>query len=68
VLALLCERYDATPPKLATVRQWVQKYLKTYDRCIDDLNPDPAFKVARRKVIEHTFRWLEGLSESYWQN
>jgi hypothetical protein len=61
----LFERYDATPPKPATVRQWSQKYLKIYDRCIDDLNPDPHFKTARRKVIEHTFRWLEGLGESY---
>jgi hypothetical protein len=65
ILALLCERYNATPPKPATVRQWCQKYLKMYDRCIDDLKPDPHYKVARRKVIENTFRWLEGLGESY---
>jgi hypothetical protein len=66
ILALLCERYDAMPPKPLTVRQWGQKYLKMYDRCIDDLYPDGDFKSARRKVIEHTFRWLEGLAESYW--
>jgi hypothetical protein len=65
ILALLCERYDAKPPRPATVRQWGQKYLHMYDRCIDDLNPDPHFKTARRKVIEQTFRWLEGLGESY---
>ncbi len=66
VLALLCERYDARPPRPPTVRQWGQKYLQTYDRSINDFAYDADFKVARRKVIEHTFRWLEGLSESYW--
>ncbi len=68
VLALLCERYNARPPKPAAVRQWSQKYLTMYDRCIDDVSSDPAFTVARRKVIEHTFRWLEGLGESYWDS
>jgi hypothetical protein len=66
VLALLCERYDAMPPKPKTVRQWTQKYLDVYDRGIDALHPKGDFKVARRKVIENTFRWLEGLAESYW--
>ncbi len=66
ILALLCERYDAMPPRPATVRQWSQKYLAMYDRCIDDMNPADDFKIARRKVIDHTFRWLESLGESYW--
>jgi hypothetical protein len=66
ILALLCERYDAMPPKPATVRQWRQKYLAMYDGSIDELNPKAGFKSARRKVIEHTFRWLVGLAESYW--
>jgi hypothetical protein len=66
ILALLCERYNASPPKPATVQQWSQKYLQVFDRSIDALNPDPEFKVARRKAIEQTFRWLESLSESYW--
>ncbi len=66
ILALLCERYNATPPKPATVRQWGQKYLSTYDRGIDALKPAANFKTARRKVIEHTFRWLESVAESYW--
>jgi hypothetical protein len=26
-----------------------------------------AFKTGRRKVIEKTFRWLEGLAETYWE-
>jgi hypothetical protein len=66
VLALLCERYDTRPPRPPTVRQWGQKYLQMYDRVIKDFDYDANFKVARRKVIEHTFRWLEGLAESYW--
>src|SRR2546421_6838442 len=65
VLALLCERYNAAPPKPATVRQWHQKYLAVYDRDIDKLKPSPELKVARRKAIDKTFRWLEGLANSY---
>jgi hypothetical protein len=61
----LCERYDAAPPKPATVKAWHTKYLAVYDREIDKLKPRPEFKVARRKVIENTFRWLESLAQSY---
>jgi hypothetical protein len=67
VLALLCERYNAVPPKLATVRCWEKKYLQMFDREIDTLHPRGDYKTARRKVIENTFRWLEGLAESYWE-
>ena len=66
ILALLCERYDARPPKPATVKQWSQKYLASYDRCIDKAASDAHYKTARRKVIEQTFRWLESLSQTYW--
>src|SRR6185312_1943363 len=62
-LALLCERYNAMPPKPPTVQQWSRKYLETYDRCIEDMRCDDSFRVGRRKVIEHTFRWLESLAE-----
>jgi hypothetical protein len=65
ILALLCERYDAAPPKPATVRQWHEKYLAIYDRDIDKLKPRPELKVARRKAIDKTFRWLESLANSY---
>src|SRR5215469_8296565 len=54
VLALLCERYNAVPPKPKTVRQWSQKYLEMYDQTIDRLKPRGDFKTARRKVIDHT--------------
>jgi hypothetical protein len=65
VLALLCERYDAPPPRPATVRGWREKYLGVYDREVGRLKRPAEFKSARRKVIEQTFRWLEGLAESY---
>src|ERR671938_1693382 len=65
VLALLCERYDAPPPRPATVRGWREKYLGVYDREVGRLKRPAEFKTARRKVIEQTFRWLEGLAESY---
>jgi hypothetical protein len=66
VLALLCERYGGAPPRPATVKQWHNRYLQVYDRSIDKQEATPEFKVARRRVIENTFRWLESLSESHW--
>jgi hypothetical protein len=66
LLALVCERYGAVPPKPATVRQWSEKYLRAFDRADFD-EPAPGFRSSRRKVIEQTFRWLEGLAESHWQ-
>jgi hypothetical protein len=65
LLALLCERYNARPPKAALVQQWHHHYLTMYDHGIDEYTDDDAFKIARRKVIEQTFRWLESLAESY---
>ena len=68
ILALLCERYGVAPPRPAKVRQWRDKYLAVYDASVDRLRPRPApeFKAGRRKVIDQTFRWLEGLAESHW--
>ncbi len=65
VLALLCERYGAEPPRPATVKQWHARYLAAFDAGIDRLEPTAEFKVARRRVIDNTFRWLESLAESY---
>jgi hypothetical protein len=65
VLALLCERYNATPPRPATIRGWRDKYLAVFDNDIDSLEAPDEYKTGRRKVIESTFRWLESLSESY---
>ena len=66
VLALLCERYNAVPPKPAKVHRWAEKYLAVYDATID-LEHDEEYKAGRRKVIDTTFRWLESLAESYWE-
>jgi hypothetical protein len=67
LLALVCERYGAVPPKPETVRQWSEKYLRAFDRADDFDEPPTGFRAARRKVIEQTFRWLLSLSESHWQ-
>jgi hypothetical protein len=66
VLALLCERYGAAPPRAETVRGWHQKYLAAFDATSGRLKLKPDFKAARRKAIENTFRWLEGLAEAHW--
>jgi hypothetical protein len=66
ILALLCERYGAEPPRPDTVREWSSKYLAAFDRATEPARARPGFKAARRKVVENTFRWLEGLSESFW--
>jgi hypothetical protein len=65
VLAMLCERYDAEPPRPATVRQWRAKYLAAYDAGAHEMGPPPEFRAGRRKRIDETFRWLEGVAESY---
>jgi hypothetical protein len=65
LMALLCERYNAEPPRAAMVRQWHTKYLAAFDAGIDEMEVTEEFKAARRKVIDNTFRWLEGLAESY---
>lgn len=67
LLALLCERYDAVPPKPDMVQKWCRKYLKVYDASVDALGFDDEFKVLRRKAIDNTFRWLQGLADSYWE-
>ncbi|HVS35480.1 MAG TPA: DUF4259 domain-containing protein [Gemmataceae bacterium] len=68
LLALLCERYNAEPPRPAVVRQWRDKYLQVYDRGIDRLKTSAEFKAGRRKAIEKTFRWLESLADSFWSS
>jgi hypothetical protein len=68
ILALLCERAGAVPPKPALVRQWAKKYLALYDRTIDGSGPSEEYKTGRRTVIANTFHWLECLADSYWTN
>jgi hypothetical protein len=64
VLALLCERYAAKPPKPTKVRRWRDRYLDLFDAA--KIGPSDKFRADRRMVIENTFRWLEGLAESEW--
>ena len=66
LLALLCERYNVAPPKPSTVEQWRNGYLNSYDQTSEKLFADEAIREERRKVIERTFGWLSGLSESFW--
>jgi hypothetical protein len=63
---VLCERYNAPPPKEKKVQGWKKKYLQVYDKQIDDLAPQPGYKEGRRKVIEKTFLWLETLAKTFW--
>jgi hypothetical protein len=65
LIALLCERYGASPPKVKKIERWRKKYLKMYDKQIDDLEPPPGYKEGRRQVIVKTFAWLEAISQSY---
>jgi hypothetical protein len=68
ILALLCERYNVEPPRPDVVQQWEAMYLEAYDKAPEKRRARPGFKAARRKVIEHTFRWLQGLSDTWWEN
>jgi hypothetical protein len=68
ILALLCERTGAVPPKPGMVKKWAAKYLAVYDAAIDGLKTSAEYKNGRRKVIMNTFHWLESLAESYWTN
>lgn len=68
ILALLCERCYAVPPRPATVKQWREKYLAAFAAGAARLQVAPEFKTERRRVIDNTFRWLEGLSESYFES
>jgi len=68
LLALLCERYNAEPPRPDIVHQWATLYVEAYDRAPEPRRAKAGFKAARRKVIEQTFRWLQGLADTYWEN
>src|SRR5262245_53153265 len=67
LLALLIERYALEPPKPTLVQRWRDRYLRVYDAGVASYNPDPHFQVSRRRTIDNTFRWLQSLSDSYWE-
>ena len=69
LLALLCERYGAEPPRPASVRAWADRYLAVYDAwAARKKKLAPEYKAERRRVIENTFRWLGGLAETHWES
>lgn len=59
ILAVLCEQIDyATPPSTEFVQQCRDTFLESWDAYIDELNPAPGYKEARRAVIVATFERL----------
>ena len=67
IIAILSERCGAAPPKPEVVESWRSKYLAIYDEQIDELEPDPDYKVERRKTIDATFAELTQLAIQCWK-
>ena len=67
ILSVLCEHCKAAPPEEKIVREWQEKYLRIYDEQIDGFEPQRAYKIERRKVIEETFEKLAFMAYS-WEN
>jgi len=61
-IAALVQESQCSPPDAARIRGWRESYLMIFDEQIDGLDPDPAFKIDRRRVIEHTFDRLIALA------
>ena len=59
----LVEHCHAPPPEKSLIESLKSSILKVYDREIDDLDPDPEYKGARRRVIEQTFDEYLGILE-----
>ena len=68
IVALLCERFNAPPPKTDRIERWRRRYLRWFDEEADACFPDPDFRARRRKRIDTTFAWLQSLSEVYWMD
>ncbi|WLQ42164.1 DUF4259 domain-containing protein [Streptomyces laculatispora] len=47
-----------TLPSPEAIRTWQQTFLAVWERTIDDLEPEPAYKVERRAVLNETFEHL----------
>ncbi|MFD7867944.1 DUF4259 domain-containing protein [Streptomyces sp. NPDC059783] len=52
-----------TLPPPALIRSWQKTFLDVWERTIDDLDPDPAYKEERRAVLTETFERLAEASE-----
>jgi hypothetical protein len=66
IIRLLSEYCGTAPPKPGVIEPWRERYLAIYDEQIDDLDPDPEYKVKRREVIAETFENLLKLSKEFW--
>jgi hypothetical protein len=67
IIGILSERCGAAPPKPKVIEEWRSKYLAIYDDQIDDLDPNPDYKVKRRKVIDDTFTELIERATKFWK-
>ncbi|MFJ1595605.1 DUF4259 domain-containing protein [Streptomyces sp. NPDC088261] len=47
-----------TLPPPEVIGAWQERFLGVWERTIDDLEPDPAYKDARRVVLNETFERL----------
>ncbi len=65
ILSVLCERCSGLPPEPEVVVRWKQAYLTNYDDQVDNLEPTPEYKIARRQVIEETFGKLEEQARTF---
>ncbi|MER5629796.1 DUF4259 domain-containing protein [Streptomyces nitrosporeus] len=45
-------------PRAEVIDGWKGRFMAVWDRSIDDLEPSPAFKEARRSVLNRTFDQL----------
>ena len=58
VIAVLCEHCKATPPKVALVTSWRDRYLKLFADTVDETDAKDDYKVGRPVVIAETFEKL----------
>jgi hypothetical protein len=67
IIRILSAQCGAAPPKPDVIEGWRSKYLAIYDDQIDGLEPEPEYKVERRKVIDETFTELIHLATKFWK-
>lgn len=67
IIKVLSEHCGAAPPKSDVIESWRRQYLAIYDEQIDDLEPDPEYKVERRATIDTTFTQLVALAKEFWR-
>jgi len=67
IIKILSEQCGAAPPKPEVIEKWRSQYLEIYDDQIDRLDPNPDYKVERRKIIDETFTGLIQLATKFWK-